>query len=68
MNGGFARTKATMSAPGLDADVGRASRHVAKGPTADLPTTGVAQLIQKLFRRDQIGSLETLSKATVDRP
>jgi phage terminase large subunit-like protein len=31
-------------------------------PTADLPTTGVAQLIQKLFGRDQIGSAETLRK------
>jgi hypothetical protein len=49
-------------------DVSGRGRHFAFVPTADLPTTGVAQLIQKLFRRDQIGSLETLSKATVDRP
>ena len=36
-------------------------------PIADLPTTGVAQLIQKLFGRDQIRSVETLRKAVVDR-
>ena len=40
---------------------------VAEGPTADLPATGVAQLIQKLFGRDQIGSAETLRQAAVDR-
>jgi hypothetical protein len=36
-------------------------------PIADLPATGGAQLIQKLFGRDQIGIAETLRKAVVDR-
>jgi len=30
-------------------------------------TTGIAQLIQKLFRSDQVGGSETLRKAVVDR-
>src|SRR5690348_7588139 len=30
--------------------------------------TGVARFIQKLFRRDQIGGVETLRKAVVDGP
>ena len=36
-------------------------------PTADLPATGVAQPIQKLFRRDQIGGAKSLREAVVDR-
>src|SRR5580704_10256808 len=29
---------------------------------------GTAQLVQKLFRRDQIGRAETLREAVIDRP
>ncbi len=56
-----------MSAFPLEADTSPHSGGVGLVPTADLPTTGVAQLIQKLFGRDQIGSAETLRKALVDR-
>jgi hypothetical protein len=48
------------------ADISGPGRHFAFVPIADLPATGVAQLIQKLFGRDQIGSPETLRKAVVD--
>ena len=37
IHGGFARTKAIMSVPGLNADVGRAPCHVAKVPGRDNP-------------------------------
>src|SRR5216683_192767 len=40
---------------------------VSSVPTADLLATGVAQPIQKLFRRDQIGGAETFRKPSVNR-
>src|SRR5713226_5529055 len=55
-----------MSAFDLKADISPCPGDVGFVPTADLPTTGVAQLIQQLFGRDQIGSPETLRKAVVD--
>src|SRR5216684_9390387 len=55
-----------MSALPRFADLSQTPRKVREGPTADLSTTGVAQLIQQLFGRDQIGSPETLGKAAVD--
>jgi hypothetical protein len=48
------------------ADISGPSRHFALVPIADLPTTGVAQLIQKLFGRDQIGGVETLREVVID--
>src|SRR5258705_13824256 len=56
-----------MSGLPQTADISGPGRHFAFGPIADLPATGVAQLIQKLFGRDQIRSVETLRKAVVDR-
>src|SRR6266851_6332937 len=55
-----------MSAFDLKADISPCPGDVGFVPTADLSTTGVAQLIQQLFGRDQIGSPETLRKAVVD--
>jgi hypothetical protein len=57
-----------MSARPQTADISGRGRYFAFVPTADLPTTVVAQLIRKLFGRDQIGSRETLRKAVVDWP
>jgi len=50
-----------------EADASSFPGDVGFGPIADLPATDVAQLFQKLFGRDQIGSVETLGKALVDR-
>src|SRR5260370_35574175 len=41
---------------------------VSKVPTADLPATGVAQPIQKLFRRDQIGGAQNFPGPAVNPP
>jgi len=56
-----------MSGPLHTVDISGPGQHFAFVPGADLPTAGVAQLIQKLFGRDQIGGVETLREAVVDR-
>ena len=51
------------------------ARYAKNGASAALNATGqvsavtrVAQLVQNLFRRDQVGRAETLSKAAINRP